>query len=357
MRRPGDLRCRYRYRHQGRVVKPIPVAFHIGPLQIHTYGIGLALTFWFGYRYFAKRLRDHGYPDAWFGRAFIWIVIMSVVGARAVSVIANLRGPQGYIANPGDILAVWHGGLSSYGGLLGGVPTGLLCRRRWCPQLRLSVAVDLVAPVLVIAWAMGRLLGPQFEFQGGGNPTHAWYGMYYAGQVGKRLPVPVFQAIEDSLVFVVALWVERRIARRGGPIGVVATTVVTLYGAFRFNDEYVLLPHNTGGDVAVLVASLSFVGLGAALAGWLLWRDRGRAHEGVTDPWHAPPPIGDGASTAAVSEAGDADAGGSIVATNSADAGGIDSAAGADSADHEPAEAARQLRVVPGHANRERGQT
>jgi len=109
--------------------------------------------------------------------------------------------------------------------------------------------------------------------------------------------------------------------------------------------------------VAVLVASLSFVGLGAALAGWLLWRDRGRAHEGVTDPWHAPPPIGDGASTAAVSEAGDADAGGSIVATNSADAGGIDSAAGADSADHEPAEAARQLRVVPGHANRERGQT
>jgi phosphatidylglycerol---prolipoprotein diacylglyceryl transferase len=333
-------------------VKPIPIDFHIGPLQIHTYGIGLAITFWFGYRYFAKRLRDHGYPDAWFGRTFVWIVIMSVVGARAVSVLANLRGQQGYIANPGDILAVWHGGLSSYGGLLGGVPTGLICRRRWCPQLRLSVALDLVAPVLVIAWALGRLLGPQFEFQGGGLPTHAWYGMYYAGQVGKRLPVPIFQAIEDSLVFVAALWVERRIARRGGPIGVVATTVATLYGAFRFNDEYVLLPHNTGGDVAVLVGSLAFVGVGGALAGWLLWRDRGRSHEGVTDPWHAPEPADLAPSLDGGAGGGEEDRGAAVVATPEADVAGVESSTGSEPAGHEPAEAARRLRTVPGHANR-----
>jgi prolipoprotein diacylglyceryltransferase len=269
-------------------VKPIPVVFHIGPLQIHTYGIGLAITFWFGYRYLAKRLRDHGYPDAWLGRAFVWIVIASVVGARAVHVIANLKGAQGYAQNPGDILAIWHGGLSSFGGLLGGVPTGLLCARRWCPQLRLSVALDLVAPVLVIAWAVGRLLGPQLMYQGGGNLTHAWYGMAYAGQVGKRVPVPIIQALEDLVVYLVALRVERRIARRGGPIGVVATSAVTLYGAFRFNDEYVLLPHNTGGDQAVLVASVAFVAVGVGLAGFLLWRDRGRAHDGITDPWLAP---------------------------------------------------------------------
>ena len=126
-RLPGSFQRHYRCRHQGGAVKPIPVVFHLGPLQIHTYGIGLALTFWFAYRYFAKRLRDHGYPDAWFSRVFIWIVIASVIGARAVHVVANLRGVQGYAQNPGDILAIWHGGLSSYGGLLGGVPTGLIC--------------------------------------------------------------------------------------------------------------------------------------------------------------------------------------------------------------------------------------
>ena len=38
-------------------MKPIPVAFHIGPLEVHTYGIGLAITFWFAFRYFERRLR------------------------------------------------------------------------------------------------------------------------------------------------------------------------------------------------------------------------------------------------------------------------------------------------------------
>jgi hypothetical protein len=112
--------------------------------------------------------------------------------------------------------------------------------------------------------------------------------MAYAGQAGKRVPVPIFQALEDLVVYVFALWVERRIVRRGGPVGIVVTAAVTLYGAARFNDEYVLLPHSTGGDIAVLVASLAFVGGGAALAGWLLWRDRGVAHAAVTDPWRAP---------------------------------------------------------------------
>jgi phosphatidylglycerol:prolipoprotein diacylglycerol transferase len=287
-------------------VKPIPIVFHLGALQIHTYGIGLALTFWFAYLYFAKRLRDHGYPDAWFTRAFIWIVIASIIGARVVHVVANLRGPQGYIANPGDMIAIWHGGLSSYGGLLGGVPTGLLCARRWCPQLRMSVALDLIAPVLVIAWVVGRLLGPQLMYQGGGNLTHAWYGMAYAGQDGKRVPVPIIQALEDTVVYVIALWVERVIARRGGPIGVVVTTAVTLYGAARFNDEFVLLPHNSGGDIAVLVASVAFVAVGASLAGWLLWKDRGLAHEGLADPWHAPSTVGPPGGSAENDEPGSA---------------------------------------------------
>ncbi len=266
-------------------MQPIPVVFHIGPLPIHTYGIGLAITFWIAYRYFAKRLRDHGYPDAWLGTAFVWIIVASIVGARGVHVISEWGFYSRY---PGDILQVWHGGLSSFGGLLLGVPAGLICAHRWCPQLRALVALDLVAPVLVLAWAVGRLLGPQLMYQGGGYRTTAWYGMSYAGQAGKRVPVPIIQSIECFIIWVLALWIERVIARRGGPLGVVLTVTVTLYGLARFNDEYVLLPHGTRGDIAVEVASVAFVVLGAAMALWLVWRDRGRTHDGVTDPWACP---------------------------------------------------------------------
>jgi prolipoprotein diacylglyceryltransferase len=271
-------------------VKPIPVVFHIGALQIHTYGIGLAITFWVSYRYFARRLRAHGYEDAWFGSAFVWIIIASIVGARAVHVIAN----WGYYSrNLGDILAVWHGGLTSWGGLALGVPTGLYFAHRWCKSLRLVVVLDLVGPVLLLAWAIGRMLGPQLMVGGGGYPTHQWFGMEYAGQVGKRLPVPIFQSIECLVAYFVALMVERHVARRGGPLGVVITASMTLYGMTRLFDESVLLPHGPAGTWVEIVSGACIL-VGLAFVPWLLWRDRAAARQralqegGPTDPWANP---------------------------------------------------------------------
>ena len=72
------------------LVKPIPVSFNIWKLKIHTYGIGLAITFWFAFRYFERRLRDRGYPWQWLAGAFVWIIVAAIIGARAVHVLANL---------------------------------------------------------------------------------------------------------------------------------------------------------------------------------------------------------------------------------------------------------------------------
>lgn len=256
-------------------MRPIPIVFHIGPLQVHTYGIGLAVTFLFAYWYFARRLRDHGYPDRWLGDAFLWIIGMALVGARTFHVLANLSF---YSGHPGEIPLVWHGGLSSFGGLAFGIPTGLYLARRRCPQLPLGVAGDLIAPVLVAGWAVGRLLGPQLMIAGGGHPTSAWYGMYYAGQVGKRVPVPLLQAAECALIFVVLLWVERVLHRRGDrPVGMLAATAVTLWDASRISDEHFFLatPGHTGA-IAVQVGAAVLTGLGA-VAMLVLWlRDRRR---------------------------------------------------------------------------------
>jgi len=150
-------------------MKPIPVAFHIGPLEIHTYGIGLALTFWFAYGYFSGACANAGTRPTGSAGMFIWVIVTAVVGARALHVLSNLSF---YDANPGDVFAIWHGGLSSFGGILFAVPTGIWQTHRRCPDLRVIEALDLVAPVLMAAWAMGRLLGPQLMVAGGGTrPT------------------------------------------------------------------------------------------------------------------------------------------------------------------------------------------
>ena len=205
-------------------MRPIPVSFHVGPLVVHTYGIGLAVTFWFAYRYFDRRLRRAGYPSEWLATLFVSVIVAAIVGARTMHVVANLSY---YLHSPGQVLAIWNGGLSSWGGLLLAVPTGIVVTRRRCPQLRLGRAMDLVAPVLAAAWAMGRLLGPQLMVAGGGHLTHQWFGMYYADQPGRRLPVPVFQAAEDFAIFCVLVYLERRLRRRGEqrPIGQLAEGV------------------------------------------------------------------------------------------------------------------------------------
>ncbi len=255
-------------------MRPIPVAFHIWFLEVHTYGIGLALTFWFGLRYTERRLRRAGYPWRWVTGMFLWVVAAAVVGARALHVLSNLSF---YSAHPGQILSIWQGGLSSFGGLLFAVPVAIVCQRRMCPELPTLRFADLMAPVLMACWGMGRLLGPQLMVAGGGHPTNQWFGMYYAGQAGRRLPVPIFQALEDFAIFGILLLVERWLASQapapqpGGalsrpPAGIVLGVGMVLWGIERFLDEHLWLGED--GHLGSLLVQLA--GIGLAVAGLVL---------------------------------------------------------------------------------------
>jgi phosphatidylglycerol---prolipoprotein diacylglyceryl transferase len=255
-------------------MRPIPVAFHIWFLELHTYGIGLALTFWFGLRYTERRLRKAGYPWQWVTGMFVWVIVAAIVGARALHVVSNLSYYSHY---PAQVFAVWQGGLSSFGGLLFAVPVAVISARRRCPQLPTMRFADLMAPVLMACWGMGRLLGPQLMVAGGGHPTSQWFGMYYAGQQGKRLPVPIFQSIEDFTIFGILLLVERWL-RRTAPVptlpvdgapagprllppwGIVLGVGMVLWGVERFLDEHLWL-----GEDGHL-GSLLVQGAGIALA-------------------------------------------------------------------------------------------
>ncbi len=247
-------------------MRPIPTSFHIGPLQIHTYGIGLALTFWFAYRYFERRLSKRGFETEWVASLFIWVIASAIVGARAMHVLSNLGY---YSSHPSQIFAIWQGGLSSFGGLLLAVPTAILIARRRCPQLGVLEGLDIVAPVLMAAWAIGRLLGPQMMVAGGGHATNQWFGMYYDGQVGKRLPVPLFQAAEDFTVYIVLILIERRLNQRAGdsqqsdkPSGLVTSVAMILWGIERTLDERLWLGQDgaLGSQLVQLAGVLLVIG-------------------------------------------------------------------------------------------------
>ena len=163
------------------------------------------------------------------------------------------------------------------------MPVALVSTRRRCPQLPLLRFADLMAPVLMACWAMGRLLGPQLMVAGGGHPTSQWFGMYYAGQVGRRLPVPIFQALEDFTIFCLLLLVERWLrsvapapvaAVEGGPpprrllppAGIVIGVGMVLWGIERFLDEHLWL----GEDGHLGSVLTQCAGIALAVAGVIL---------------------------------------------------------------------------------------
>jgi len=306
-------------------MRPIPVAFHIWFLEVHTYGIGLALTFWFGLRYTERRLRQRGYPTDWVTGMFVWVIVAAIVGARAMHVLSHYSY---YASHPSQVFAIWQGGLSSFGGLILAVPVAIISTRRRCPELPLLRFADLMAPVLMACWGMGRLLGPQLMVNGGGHPTHQWFGMYYAGDHPnqKVLPVPIFQAMEDFAIFGVLLLVERwlrnrapRVASDGSsipegraplaPAGIVLGVGMILWGIERFLDEHLWLGED--GHLGSLLVQIAGVAL--AIAGVILlasrlgpyrrWRDS--RPDPVDDP--EPEPTGDGADTAETGRGGPVD--------------------------------------------------
>lgn len=258
-------------------MKPIPVVFHIGPLQVHTYGVGLAVTFWFALEYMRRRLKARQLPDEWLSGAFLWVIGAAIVGARLVHVVANLSF---YTSEPSQIPLIWHGGLSSFGGLLFGVPTGIWFQRRYCPQLGTWRALDIAAPVLMASWAVGRLLGPQLMIRGGGRPTTAWYGLSYAGQVGHRIPVPLFQAAECTVIWAALVLLDRRTDDPDRTPGVVLAGMAALWGLARFGDEYLWLAVPRLWD-AVEVTGLILAAGGSAGLALLLRRGARRRSGGV----------------------------------------------------------------------------
>jgi phosphatidylglycerol:prolipoprotein diacylglycerol transferase len=320
-------------------MRPIPVAFHVWFIEVHTYGIGLALTFWFGLRYFERRLRNNGYPTDWVTGMFIWVIVAAIVGARVVSVLPNLSQ---YRSDPMQVFAIWQGGLSSFGGLIFAIPVGIIISRRRCPEISTVRLLDLIAPVLMAAWGIGRLLGPQLMVRGGGHPTTAWFGMYYAGQVGRRLPVPIFQAIGDFAIFGILLLVERwlrsqapgELAADGGgavtgatasaralpPAGIVIGVGMVLWGIERFFDENLWLtdPSHLG---FILVET---AGIALSVAGLIVLATRVRPFQrwraGLLDA--EPSRAATDGSAAATDEGTEGPAGATVAAVPAATAGG-----------------------------------
>lgn len=201
--------------------RPInPVILQIGPVSLRWYGLLIAGSFIPGFQLASREARRKGIdPDALYDYILV-AAIFGFVGARLAYVIQNVGL---YFAEPLRIFAVWEGGLSMHGVLVGGLlATALYARRLNTPFLILT---DVMAPAVPLGQAIGRW-GNFFNQELFGYPTNVAWKMYVAPQFRPLQwadasffhPVFLYESIWNIGVMVALLWYRRLPGAREGDL-------------------------------------------------------------------------------------------------------------------------------------------
>lgn len=214
-----------------------PVAFSLGPLKVHWYGLMYLLAFlqfwWLGKMRLAQRpelgMTEKGLDDLMF-----YGVLGVVVGGRLGEVL--FYNPGYYFSHPAEIIAVWKGGMSFHGGLLG----VLAAVTFWAYRHKLAwlAATDYIAPLVPLGLMFGRI-GNFINGELWGrvaDPDLPWAMVFPQANDGlARHPSQLYQALGEGLLLFVILWLYARKAR---PIGAVSGAFLIGYGVFRSLAEY-----------------------------------------------------------------------------------------------------------------------
>ncbi|MGN1031187.1 MAG: prolipoprotein diacylglyceryl transferase, partial [Butyricicoccaceae bacterium] len=96
------------------------VAFHIGDKPVYWYGVIIAVGFLLGYLYASRKAKRCGIRPDDLGDMALIALPVSIIGARIYYVLFRWKD---YVENPSEIIAIWHGGLAIYGGVIAGALT------------------------------------------------------------------------------------------------------------------------------------------------------------------------------------------------------------------------------------------
>lgn len=119
--------------------------------NIYFYGVLIALGFMLAILFCSRKSKDFGIKADDFYDLMIWLIPISILGARAYYVLFRL---EDYLSRPLSVFAVWEGGLAIYGGVIAGILTVILvCRHKKIP---FTAMLDLVIPGLLIGQILGR---------------------------------------------------------------------------------------------------------------------------------------------------------------------------------------------------------
>lgn len=147
------------------------VAFTIGPVKIHWYGLLIGIGVLIGLIYVLSCSRRLNMDSEKVLDVLIYSVLGGIVGARIYYVIFSF---DLYRDNIWDIFKIWEGGIAIYGGIIGAFITGIVCCK--IKKIKILLLSDLAVGGLILAQAIGRW-GNFVNIEAYGKNTSLLWGM------------------------------------------------------------------------------------------------------------------------------------------------------------------------------------
>ena len=253
---------------------PGPIIFEIGPIVVRWYGLLIALAVLIGVtlsQYLAKR---RGVNSDLLGDLAIWLVVAAIPCARLYYVLFEWKE---YVQRPGDIVAIWKGGIAIHGAIIGGTIATILFAR--LHRISLWQLLDLVVPSLILGQAIGRW-GNFFNSEAFGKPTDLPWKLYIEPRYRPLEllnsdyfhPTFLYESLWNLAVFVLLLslffWGLKNYDRL--KTGTLAAVYLIAYSLGRVWIEWLRTDSLMLGPLKVAqIVSLSAIALGLFILAWL----------------------------------------------------------------------------------------
>ncbi len=272
-----------------------PVLFKLGPLEIHAYGLMLAISFVLGILLAARRAKNAGIDPNRITDLGVLVAVSAIVGARLFYVVRHMdefRGHWTDTFNPFQSTGqVGIGGLTLLGGVILAIITSYVyLRAKGLPFLRVA---DMVAPSLGLGIFLTRI-GCFLNGCCYGVPTHLPWGIsfpqgcaahYQYGSVPLH-PSQLYSSLGGLAIFLALLALERRRAFDGYLFYV----FLIFYGMGRFLVDFVryyepsMVLVRFGAVPISYNQGISFLMLLVGLAGLIAGLRKIHAPEGRSEP-------------------------------------------------------------------------
>lgn len=204
------------------------LSFKIGPLTIQVWGLCVALGIIAAVLLSTYLARKYLLPEEPILDMSIWALISAFLFARAFHVL--FYNFDFYYQFPSEILAFWHGGLSSLGGFFGAfLAVYVFAKVRGFKLKELWAYFDIMSVGLWLGWGIGRI-GCFLIHDHPGTLSHFILSVKYPG--GARYDLGLYESILGFFLFGVFMLLFKRLVKKSW--GLVTQFSFLVYAVARF---------------------------------------------------------------------------------------------------------------------------